>query len=111
MVKQIKYLIQSMVYAPWKIARLMDKHGAKLLMESIDLLLTLETDCEKIFLPNTILCSSGLIEQVRKIVEAHANTTIPYRLLSLPAVHGQGEVVSFDTPTVVKLHLQTQFWH
>jgi hypothetical protein len=103
MVKQVKYLIQSTVYAPWKIARLMDKHGAKLSMESIDLLRMLETDGKRKFLPNTILCSSGLIKRVRKIVEAHANTTIPYRLESLPAVHGPGEVVSFDTPMVGKL--------
>jgi hypothetical protein len=102
-VKQVKCFIRSTIYAPWKIARLMDKQGAKLSMESLDLLRTLETDGEKKILPNTILCSSGTVKRVRKIVEAHANTTIPYRLESLPAVHGRGEVVSFDTPTVVKL--------
>jgi hypothetical protein len=90
-----------MICAPWKIARLMDKQGAKLSMESLDLLRTLETSREKKIIPNTILCSSGMVKRVRKIVEAHAKTTIPYRLESLPAKHRRGEVASFDTPTVV----------
>jgi hypothetical protein len=43
------------------------------------------------------------IKCVRKIVEAHANTRIPYQCKSPPDMHGRGEAVSFDTPTVVKL--------
>jgi hypothetical protein len=81
----------------------MDKHGSKLSMESLDVLRTLETDGQKKFLPNTVLCSSGSIKRVRQIVEAHAKTTIPYHLEALPEEHGRGEVISFDTKTVVKL--------
>jgi hypothetical protein len=78
----------------------MDKHGSKLSMETLDLLSTLETDGQKWFLPNTILCSSGSIKCVRKMIEGFAKTTISYHLESLPAEHGQGEVIWFDTKTV-----------
>jgi hypothetical protein len=102
-IKQTKVYIREEVYSPWKITRLMDKHGSKLSMESIDLLRTLETDGQKKYLPNTILCSSGSIKRVRKIIEGFAKTSIPYHLDALPPEHGQGEVISFDTKTVVKL--------
>jgi hypothetical protein len=81
----------------------MDKHGSKLLMETLELQRTLETDGQKRFLPNTTLCSSGSIKRVRNMTEGFAKTTIPYHLKSLPAEHGQGEVIWFNTNTVVKL--------
>jgi hypothetical protein len=68
-INQVKILIREMIYVPWKIARLMNKHGSKLLMEVLDLFCTLETDGQKKYLPNTIICSSGSIKHVRKIIE------------------------------------------
>jgi hypothetical protein len=47
MIRQVKILLRETTYAPWRIARLMDKHGSKLSMESLDLFRTLETDGEK----------------------------------------------------------------
>jgi hypothetical protein len=102
-IKQVKIYIRENIYVPWKIARLMDKHGSKLSMEALDLFRMLETDGQKKYLQNTILCSSGSIKRVRKIVEAFGNTRIPYHLDALPAEHGQGEVIWFDTKTVLKL--------
>jgi hypothetical protein len=104
-IKQVNSFIQEMIYVPWKIAGLMDKHGSKLLMEALDLFCTLETDGQKKLLLNTILCSSGLIKHVRKFVDNFARTRIPYHLGvdALPPEHGQGEVIWFDTKTVVML--------
>jgi hypothetical protein len=81
----------------------MDKHGSKLSMATRDLLRTLDTDRQKQFLPNMILCSSRSIKRFRKMIEGFSKTTIPYHLESLPADHGQGEVIWFDTKTVMKL--------
>jgi hypothetical protein len=102
-IKQTKVYIREEIYMPWKITHLMDKHGSKLSIESIDLLCSLETDGQKRYLPNTILCNGGLIKCVRKTIEAFTKTTIPYHLEALPPEHGQGEVIWFDTKTVVKL--------
>jgi hypothetical protein len=102
-IKQVKLLIRETTYAPWRIARLMDKHGSKLSMESLDLFRTLETDGQKKYHRHTILCSSGSIKRVRTIIENFANTSLPYEIDALPEDHGRGEVISFHTKTVVKL--------
>ncbi len=102
-IKQVKLLMRETTYAPWRIARLMDKHGSKLSMESLDLFRTLETDGEKKYHRHTILCSSGSIKRVRTIIKNFANTSLPYDIDALPEDHGRGEVISFHTKTVVKL--------
>jgi hypothetical protein len=102
-IKQVKIFIQEMIHVPWKIACLIDKNGSKLFMEVLDLFCTLEADGQKQFLPNMILCSSGSIKRVRKIVEDFAKRRIPYHLDALLPEYGQREVIWFDTKTVVKL--------
>jgi hypothetical protein len=63
-------------------------------MELLDLFCTLEPDDQKKYHRHTILCSSGSIKCVRKIIGDFAKTSIPYEIDALPEEHGKGGAAS-----------------
>jgi hypothetical protein len=102
---QAKCIIREEIYTPWKILRLKDKSGAKLSIDTIDILRTLETDGVK-YVRGTILCGSATIKRVAKIVERFADSFVPYKVESLDAAYGKGEVISFGIEQVLPVVLR-----
>jgi hypothetical protein len=99
----VKRKLRETIFAPWRVARLMDIHGGALNLRAIALLRTLETGGEK-YVRDTLIPSTNKLQNVFTLVEQLGAVQCPFTCISYKG----GESIVFDymkaTKTVIEAH-------
>jgi hypothetical protein len=98
---RVKATLRETIFAPWRIARLMDIHGGAIKLRAIALLRTLETGEEK-YVRDTIIPSTNKIQNVFTLIEELGAVRCPYTCVSYKG----GESIKFEYMKAFKTVLE-----
>jgi hypothetical protein len=98
---RVKATLRETIFAPWRIARLMDIHGGAINLRAIALLRTLETGDEK-YVRDTIIPSTNKLQNVFTLIEDLGAVRCPYTCVSYKG----GESIKFEYMKAFKTVLE-----